>query len=170
MCLGCSKAIDGRQPSWLHHWHPLTASGQVVPPTCRGDHPPFRCSPSAPCWPLNNSSVSHLHPLLQAANLTEALANPEVPLTVFAPTNEAFELALGALNVTLEGENGSDRGSKDSLSCCSAAQCSAKCDVQRNARLRLEATHAHSPPTLPPPSATCADVVANTELLTSILT
>jgi len=26
----------------------------------------------------------------------------QVPLTVFAPTNEAFELALGALNVTLE--------------------------------------------------------------------
>ena len=38
----------------------------------------------------------------QAANITEALANPEVPLTVLAPTNDAFASALAALNLTAE--------------------------------------------------------------------
>jgi uncharacterized surface protein with fasciclin (FAS1) repeats len=46
--------------------------------------------------------LSTLVAAVQAANLTDALANPEVPLTVFAPTNEAFETALTALNLTLD--------------------------------------------------------------------
>lgn len=42
------------------------------------------------------------HPPTQAADLVEELAEPEVPLTVFAPTNDAFATALAALNLTAE--------------------------------------------------------------------
>lgn len=39
---------------------------------------------------------------VEAAGLTETLDDPDAALTVFAPTNEAFEAALSALDLTAE--------------------------------------------------------------------
>ncbi len=39
---------------------------------------------------------------VEAAGLTDTLADPDAELTVFAPTNEAFEAALSALDLTAE--------------------------------------------------------------------
>jgi len=39
---------------------------------------------------------------LQAAGLVEELSQPDAPLTVFAPTNDAFATALGRLSLTAE--------------------------------------------------------------------
>jgi uncharacterized surface protein with fasciclin (FAS1) repeats len=50
----------------------------------------------------SNEDFSTLLAAVQAAGLTEALADPEATLTVFAPTNEAFEAALAALGITAE--------------------------------------------------------------------
>jgi uncharacterized surface protein with fasciclin (FAS1) repeats len=49
-----------------------------------------------------NEDFSTLVAAVQAAGLEEALADPEATLTVFAPTNEAFEAALAALGLTAE--------------------------------------------------------------------
>ncbi|KAL4458023.1 hypothetical protein ABPG75_012888 [Micractinium tetrahymenae] len=46
--------------------------------------------------------LSTLVAAVQAAGLVDALANPTVPLTVFAPTNDAFAAALARLNFTAE--------------------------------------------------------------------
>jgi uncharacterized surface protein with fasciclin (FAS1) repeats len=50
----------------------------------------------------SNEDFSTLLAAVQAAGLTDALADPEATLTVFAPTNEAFEAALAALGITAE--------------------------------------------------------------------
>eukprot|EP01026_Neomeris_dumetosa_P042578 TRINITY_DN3553_c0_g1_i3.p1 TRINITY_DN3553_c0_g1~~TRINITY_DN3553_c0_g1_i3.p1 ORF type:complete len:330 (-),score=66.26 TRINITY_DN3553_c0_g1_i3:93-1082(-) len=47
-------------------------------------------------------SLSTLVAAVTAANLVDTLADPELEATVFAPTNEAFEAALGVLGLTLE--------------------------------------------------------------------
>ncbi|MGD2101468.1 MAG: fasciclin domain-containing protein [Acidimicrobiia bacterium] len=49
-----------------------------------------------------NDDFSTLLAAVQAAELTEALADPDATLTVFAPTNAAFEAALAALGLTAE--------------------------------------------------------------------
>ena len=49
-----------------------------------------------------NEDFSILLAAVEAAGLTDALADPEATLTVFAPTNEAFEAALDALGITAE--------------------------------------------------------------------
>ncbi|KAL4432870.1 hypothetical protein ABPG77_008196 [Micractinium sp. CCAP 211/92] len=46
--------------------------------------------------------LSTLVAAVQAAGLVDALAAPAAPLTVFAPTNDAFAAALAALNFTAE--------------------------------------------------------------------
>jgi transforming growth factor-beta-induced protein len=49
-----------------------------------------------------DENFSILLAAVEAAGLTEALADPNATLTVFAPTNEAFEKALEALGITAE--------------------------------------------------------------------
>ncbi|MEX1280441.1 MAG: fasciclin domain-containing protein [Acidimicrobiia bacterium] len=49
-----------------------------------------------------NEDFSTLLAAVEAADLTEALADPEATLTVFAPTNEAFEALLVELDTTVE--------------------------------------------------------------------
>jgi transforming growth factor-beta-induced protein len=49
-----------------------------------------------------NEDFSTLVAAVQAAGLEDALADPEATLTVFAPTNDAFEAALEALGLTAE--------------------------------------------------------------------
>jgi uncharacterized surface protein with fasciclin (FAS1) repeats len=49
-----------------------------------------------------NEDFSTLVAAVQAAGLVDALADPEATLTVFAPTNDAFEAALAALGLTAE--------------------------------------------------------------------
>lgn len=49
-----------------------------------------------------NEDFSTLVAAVQAAGLEDALADPEATLTVFAPTNAAFEAALAALGLTAE--------------------------------------------------------------------
>ncbi|MGB7859704.1 MAG: fasciclin domain-containing protein [Acidimicrobiia bacterium] len=49
-----------------------------------------------------NEDFSTLVAAVEAAGLTEALSDPTATLTVFAPTNEAFEAALAALDLTAE--------------------------------------------------------------------
>lgn len=49
-----------------------------------------------------NENFSILLAAVEAAGLTDALADPEATYTVFAPTNEAFEAALDALGITAE--------------------------------------------------------------------
>lgn len=49
-----------------------------------------------------DENFSTLLAAVEAAGLTESLADPEATLTVFAPTNEAFEAALAALGLTAE--------------------------------------------------------------------
>ena len=49
-----------------------------------------------------DENFSTLLAAVEAAGLTEALADPDATLTVFAPTNEAFEAALEALGLTAE--------------------------------------------------------------------
>jgi uncharacterized surface protein with fasciclin (FAS1) repeats len=49
-----------------------------------------------------NEDFSTLVAAVEAAGLEEALADPAATLTVFAPTNEAFEVALSALGLTAE--------------------------------------------------------------------
>jgi transforming growth factor-beta-induced protein len=51
---------------------------------------------------IGNEDFSTLVAAVQAAGLEDALADPEATLTVFAPTNEAFEAALEALGLTAE--------------------------------------------------------------------
>lgn len=51
---------------------------------------------------VGNEDFSTLVAAVQAAGLEDALADPEATLTVFAPTNEAFEAALEALGLTAE--------------------------------------------------------------------
>ncbi|MGD2043936.1 MAG: fasciclin domain-containing protein [Acidimicrobiia bacterium] len=49
-----------------------------------------------------NEDFSTLVAAVEAAGLTDALADPDATLTVFAPTNEAFDAALTALGLTAE--------------------------------------------------------------------
>jgi transforming growth factor-beta-induced protein len=49
-----------------------------------------------------NDDFSTLLAAVEAAGLTDALADPEATLTVFAPTNAAFEAALADLGLTAE--------------------------------------------------------------------
>jgi transforming growth factor-beta-induced protein len=49
-----------------------------------------------------NEDFSTLVAAVEAAELQDALADPEATLTVFAPTNAAFEAALTALGMTAE--------------------------------------------------------------------
>ena len=49
-----------------------------------------------------NEDFSTLAAAVEAAGLQEALSDPEATLTVFAPTNEAFEAALASLGLTAE--------------------------------------------------------------------
>ena len=49
-----------------------------------------------------NEDFSTLLAAVEAAGLTEALADPDATLTVFAPTNEAFDAALADLGLTAE--------------------------------------------------------------------
>ncbi len=49
-----------------------------------------------------NEDFSTLVAAVQAAGLEDALADPEATLTVFAPTNAAFESALSALGLSAE--------------------------------------------------------------------
>jgi uncharacterized surface protein with fasciclin (FAS1) repeats len=51
---------------------------------------------------VGNENFSTLLAAVQAAGLTDALADPNATLTVFAPTNEAFAAALDALGLTAE--------------------------------------------------------------------
>jgi uncharacterized surface protein with fasciclin (FAS1) repeats len=51
---------------------------------------------------VGNEEFSTLVAAVQAAGLEDALADPEATLTVFAPTNAAFEAALEALGLTAE--------------------------------------------------------------------
>ncbi|MGD2060992.1 MAG: fasciclin domain-containing protein [Acidimicrobiia bacterium] len=50
----------------------------------------------------SNDDFSTLVAAVEAAGLTDALADPDATLTVFAPTNEAFAAALEALGLTAE--------------------------------------------------------------------
>ncbi len=50
----------------------------------------------------SNEDFSTLVAAVEAAGLTDALADPDATLTVFAPTNEAFSAALEALGLTAE--------------------------------------------------------------------
>ena len=50
----------------------------------------------------SNPDFSTLLAAVQAAGLTDALADPNATLTVFAPTNAAFEAALSALGITAD--------------------------------------------------------------------
>jgi uncharacterized surface protein with fasciclin (FAS1) repeats len=49
-----------------------------------------------------NEDFSTLAAAVEAAGLQEALSDPAATLTVFAPTNEAFDAALASLGVTAE--------------------------------------------------------------------
>jgi uncharacterized surface protein with fasciclin (FAS1) repeats len=49
-----------------------------------------------------NDDFSTLLAAVEAAGLTDALADPDATLTVFAPTNDAFEAALTDLGLTAE--------------------------------------------------------------------
>jgi uncharacterized surface protein with fasciclin (FAS1) repeats len=49
-----------------------------------------------------NEDFSTLLAAVEAAGLTDALADPEATLTVFAPTNDAFDAAFDALGITAE--------------------------------------------------------------------
>jgi uncharacterized surface protein with fasciclin (FAS1) repeats len=49
-----------------------------------------------------DENFSTLLAALEAAGLTDAVADPNATLTVFAPTNEAFEAAFEALGITPE--------------------------------------------------------------------
>lgn len=49
-----------------------------------------------------NEDFSTLVAAVEAAGLTDALADPDATLTVFAPTNDAFAAALEALGLTAE--------------------------------------------------------------------
>lgn len=49
-----------------------------------------------------NEDFSTLAAAVEAAGLQDALADPDATLTVFAPTNQAFEDALDALGLTAE--------------------------------------------------------------------
>ena len=49
-----------------------------------------------------NEDFSILLAAVEAAGLTDAIADPEATLTVFAPTDEAFEAALQTLGITAE--------------------------------------------------------------------
>ena len=49
-----------------------------------------------------NEDFSTLAAAVEAAGLQDALSDPEATLTVFAPTNEAFEAALASLGLTAE--------------------------------------------------------------------
>ena len=51
---------------------------------------------------LASEDFSTLAAAVEAAGLQEALSDPEATLTVFAPTNEAFDAALQALGLTAE--------------------------------------------------------------------
>jgi uncharacterized surface protein with fasciclin (FAS1) repeats len=51
---------------------------------------------------VGNEDFSTLVAAVQAAGLEDALADPDATLTVFAPTNEAFDAALAALGLTAE--------------------------------------------------------------------
>lgn len=51
---------------------------------------------------VSNEDFSTLLAAVEAAGLTEALADPDATLTVFAPTNAAFEAALADLGLTAE--------------------------------------------------------------------
>ena len=51
---------------------------------------------------VGNEDFSTLLAAVQAADLTDALADPDATLTVFAPTNAAFEAAIEALGTTAE--------------------------------------------------------------------
>ena len=51
---------------------------------------------------VGNEDFSTLVAAVEAAGLQDALADPEATLTVFAPTNEAFEAALSDLGLTAE--------------------------------------------------------------------
>ena len=50
----------------------------------------------------NNKDFSALYTALQASGLNETLSNLTAPVTLFAPTNEAFEEFLAAANITAE--------------------------------------------------------------------
>ena len=49
-----------------------------------------------------NEDFSTLAAAVEAAGLQDALSDPGATLTVFAPTNEAFEAALASLGLTAE--------------------------------------------------------------------
>ena len=49
-----------------------------------------------------NEDFSTLVAAVQAAGLVDALSDPEAELTVFAPTNDAFEAALAELDLTAD--------------------------------------------------------------------
>jgi uncharacterized surface protein with fasciclin (FAS1) repeats len=49
-----------------------------------------------------NEDFSTLAAAVEAAGLQEALSDPAATLTVFAPTNEAFDAALASLDVTAQ--------------------------------------------------------------------
>jgi transforming growth factor-beta-induced protein len=49
-----------------------------------------------------NEDFSTLVAAVEAAGLTDALADPDATLTVFAPTNDAFEAALEALGLSAD--------------------------------------------------------------------
>ena len=51
---------------------------------------------------VGNEDFSTLLAAVEAAGLTESLADPDATLTVFAPTNAAFEAALADLGLTAE--------------------------------------------------------------------
>jgi transforming growth factor-beta-induced protein len=51
---------------------------------------------------VGNEDFSTLLAAVEAAGLTDALADPDATLTVFAPTNDAFAAALEALDLTAE--------------------------------------------------------------------
>lgn len=51
---------------------------------------------------VGNEDFSTLVAAVEAAGLQDALADPEATLTVFAPTNEAFEAALSELGLTAD--------------------------------------------------------------------
>ncbi|CAD7702000.1 unnamed protein product [Ostreobium quekettii] len=58
------------------------------------------------CTPLveaaTAANLTTLLAALEAAGLVDAVVSPAAPLTVFAPTNDAFDAALKALGITLK--------------------------------------------------------------------
>jgi uncharacterized surface protein with fasciclin (FAS1) repeats len=70
--------------------------------------------------------LSTLVAAIQAADLVQALSNPTTPLTVFAPTNDAFAALIDMLETTAE-DLLANTGLLTDVSCMHACRTDAHC-------------------------------------------